>query len=62
MSPLCFGGLVGVHQAMALIGDTKQVMSEGKNGPVETRLTRGYGPVVLIDTVVVPIEPCHPKV
>ena len=31
---------MGVHQAMALIGDAKQAMSEGKSGLVETRLSR----------------------
>ena len=30
---------MGVHQAIALISNTKQVMSEGKLGPVEARLT-----------------------
>ena len=31
---------MGVHQAMALTGDAKQAMSEGKSGLVETSLTR----------------------
>ena len=35
---------MGVRRAMALISDTKQVTGEGKNGPVKTGLTRGYGP------------------
>ena len=30
---------VGIHQVMALIGDAKQAMSEGKSGLVETGLT-----------------------
>ena len=33
---------MGVRQAMALIGNARQAMSEGKSGPVETGLT---GPV-----------------
>ena len=36
------GGLHGIHQAMALIDNAKQAMSEGKSGPVETGLT-GHG-------------------
>ena len=30
---------MGVHQAMVLIGNTRQGTSEGKSGPVETGLT-----------------------
>ena len=38
---LCAWSLcVGIPWVMALIGDTKQAMSEGKGGPVESRLTR----------------------
>ena len=33
------GRYVGVRQAMALIGNARQAMSEGKSGPVETGLT-----------------------
>ena len=37
---LCAWGLAwGVCQALPVIGDTKQAMSEGKSGPVETGLT-----------------------
>ena len=36
------GPCMGVHRAIALLGDAKQAMSEGKSGPVETGLT---GPV-----------------
>ena len=37
---LCASGhCVGVRQAMALIGNARQAMSEGKSGPVETGLT-----------------------
>ena len=40
---LCaWGPCVGVSWAMALIGDAKQAMGEGKSGPVETKL---FGPV-----------------
>ena len=34
--------MTGVHQALALFGDAKQAMGEGKSGPVETGLN---GPV-----------------
>ena len=30
---------MGVHQAMALISNARQAMSEGKSGPVEIGLT-----------------------
>ena len=30
---------MGIPGVMVLIGDTKQAMSEGKSGPVETGLT-----------------------
>ena len=39
--------VVGVRQAMALIGNARQATSEGKSGPVETGLTgkaASYGP------------------
>ena len=40
---LCaLGRCMGICRAMALIGNTRQAMSEGKSGPVETGLT---GPV-----------------
>jgi len=40
---LCaWGHCVSVRRPLALIGDTRQATSEGKSGPVETRLT---GPV-----------------
>ena len=40
-----WGPCVGVRWAMALIGDTKQAMGEGKSGPVENRTNRtsSYG-------------------
>ena len=31
---------MGIHLALALVGDAKQSMGEGKSGPVKTRLTR----------------------
>ena len=37
--PCASGHCVGVRQAMALVGDAMQATSEGKSGPVETRLT-----------------------
>ena len=41
MSPRCVRAM-GVCRALALFGDAKQAMGEGKSGPVETGLT---GPV-----------------
>ena len=41
MSPRCVCS-IGVRRALALFGDAKQAMGEGKSGPVETGLT---GPV-----------------
>ena len=41
MSPRCVRAM-GVCRALALFGDAKQAMGEGKGGPVETGLT---GPV-----------------
>ena len=38
MSPCCVRAM-GVCRALALFGDTKQAMGEGKSGPVETGLT-----------------------
>ena len=35
---------IGVRRALALFGDTKQAMGEGKSGPVKTGLT---GPVAI---------------
>ena len=34
----CVRGCMGICQVMALIGDTKQVMSKGSSAPVETGL------------------------
>ena len=52
MSPRCVCAM-GVHQALALFGDTKQAMGEGKSGPVElnrTNQTGGYGPAIQTTT------------
>ena len=38
MSPRCVR-VMGVCRALALFGDAKHDMGEGKSGPVETRLT-----------------------
>ena len=40
---------MGVCRALALFGDAKQAMGEGKSGPVANRTnwTGGYGPVEL---------------
>ena len=38
MSPCCVHAM-GVFRALALFGDAKQAMGEGKRGPVETELT-----------------------
>ena len=38
MSPRCVHAM-GTHRALALFGDAKQAMGEGKSGLVETRLT-----------------------
>jgi len=35
----CVWPCVGICQAMALIGDAKQAMNEGKGGPIKTQLT-----------------------
>jgi len=43
---------VGVRQAMALIGDTRQAMSEGISGLVEIRLTEPVATALL--------HPLHP--
>ena len=46
---LCvLGPSVGLHRAMALIGDTKQAKSEGKSGPIETGLTRPAATALLL--------------
>ena len=42
MSPHCVRAMGVVCRALALFGDAKQAMGEGKSGPVETGLT---GPV-----------------
>ena len=39
-----FQHAMGTHRALALFGDAKQAMGEGKSGLVETRLT---GPVAM---------------
>ena len=41
------GPCVGVRQAIALIGDTRQAMSEGKSGLIETRLTRALAAALI---------------
>ena len=38
MSPRCVRAM-GICRALALFGDAKQAMGEGKSGPVETGLT-----------------------
>ena len=42
---------MGVHQAMALIGNAKQATGEGKSGPVETGLNRLVATAMLDHTL-----------
>ena len=64
MSPRCVRA-VGIRRPLALFGDAKQAMCEGKSGPVETGLTgmvatalcllsQGNEPIVLCLAVEIP--------
>ena len=46
MSPRCVRAM-GICQALALLGDAKQAIGEGKSGPVETGLTGLTGLVAM---------------
>ena len=50
---------MGVCQAMALIGDARQAMSEGISGPVEIRLTEPVATAVasLVSSIIFAVIP-----